>query len=101
MDRIYTTIDELKYESMIGHSKYLENCGRVITDVLDGIYKAIRAGSPHEKEMLVLAFDSFSKKLKSFLEEYADVVTIEDFIRYARGYFLFKIRGGVNEAKRD
>lgn len=90
MEKLYTSYKELDYESMIEYHKYLDKCADVVADVLHAIDKAIKAGSRHEKEMIVFAFQSFPKEIKSFLEEYAGVVTIGDFILYARGYFLSK-----------
>lgn len=88
MKKLYTSYKELNYEGMVEYSKYLDKCADIVADVLEGIYSAIRAGSRHEKEMLILAFQSFPEEIKSFLEEYAGVVTAGDFILYARGYFL-------------
>lgn len=88
METLYTSYKELNYESMMEYHKYLDKCADVVADVLYAIDKAVKAGSRNEKEMLVLAFDSFPKEIKSFLEEYVEVKTREDFILYARGYFL-------------
>jgi hypothetical protein len=88
MEKLYTSHKELNYEGMMEYHKYLDKCADVVADVLYAIDKAIKAGSRHEKEMLVLAFQSFPKEIKSFLEEYAGVVTAGDFILYARGCFL-------------